>query len=115
MPTNPTDAELVARLRAPEQWRSFPEPDDDAPIEAAARIEALAAEITVLRAAQEWRPIESAPRTSHSILVWCEDRRNCYTVCWWDNAWRHFGGRDSALTETPTHWLPLPAPPKSVP
>ena len=37
---NPTTG-LVARLRAPEQWRSFPDPDDDAPREAADEIERL--------------------------------------------------------------------------
>ncbi len=43
--------DLVNRLRAPEQWRSFPEIDDDAPFEAAARIEEQAVEIARLREA----------------------------------------------------------------
>ncbi len=43
MPPETTD--LVARLRAPEQWRSFPDMDDDAPREAADEIERLRVEL----------------------------------------------------------------------
>lgn len=41
-------AGLVARLRAPEQWRSFPDMDDDAPREAATELERLAFALRVI-------------------------------------------------------------------
>ncbi len=69
-------------------------------------------------AKDEWMDIASAPKRGESFLVWCAERQNCYVV------WRsdkesgcelffHFGGGPQlALTETPTHWMPLPLPPK---
>ena len=59
----------------------------------------------------EWKPIETAPRTSKAILVWCPERKNIYIVCWFDE-WQHFCGTGRTLNETPTHWMPLPEPPK---
>ena len=35
--------DIVKRLRTPEHWRSFPDPDDDCPKEAASEIERLRA------------------------------------------------------------------------
>ena len=65
---------------------------------------------------QEWQPISTAPKTGESILlghgnsVW-EDE-------WWDDelggsGWMKcfVGGEHSG--EAPTHWMPLPDPPKS--
>jgi len=64
----------------------------------------------------EWLPIETAPKTSKAILVYCADRKNVYTASWGKvggflqaDGWRHFGGGD--MVETPTHWRPLPAAP----
>lgn len=66
----------------------------------------------------EWQPIETAPRTARSILVWCPERMNTYVVTWWQSdrnhaepRWCHFGGISGELTEEPSHWMPLPAPP----
>lgn len=63
----------------------------------------------------QWLPIESAPRTTRSILVWCPERQNQYMVSWDDRyeegEWRTVGGW-TALTEQPTHWQPLPAAPE---
>lgn len=59
----------------------------------------------------EWRPICTAPISSRSFLVFCSERRNIYTANHPSvNEWRHFGGNDEMM-ETPTHWMPLPAPP----
>lgn len=60
--------------------------------------------------AREWQPIETAPKTTKSILVFCSARRNQYTANYRDGEWQHFGGY-GALEETPTHWQPLPLPP----
>jgi len=64
----------------------------------------------------EWQPIETAPRGGKSFLVWCPDRLNIYLVWRSDKVgaeMTHFGSHSSqSLTETPTHWMPLPDPPK---
>ena len=64
----------------------------------------------------QWQPIETAPKTSKAILVHCAERKNTYTVTWmrdeefpWSGKWKHFAG--GFLTEAPSHWMPLPAPP----
>ena len=62
----------------------------------------------------DWRPIETAPKTTRSILVWCPERKNQYMVYWddrYEGEWRTVGG-GTALTEEPTHWHPLPSPPE---
>ena len=64
-----------------------------------------------------WRPIAEAAKGPTSILVWCAERRNTYVVTWVDcfdgtEGWQHFGGGGFWLTETPTHWMPIPPPPK---
>jgi hypothetical protein len=64
----------------------------------------------------EWQPIETAPKTTHSILAWCPERQNTYVICWLQGldepgCWAHFGG-GHMLDEAPTHWMPLPEPPK---
>lgn len=64
--------------------------------------------------APQWQPIESAPKTTRSILVWCPERQNQYMVSWdgrYEGEWRTVGG-GTVLTESPTHWQPLPAPPE---
>lgn len=68
---------------------------------------------------QEWRPIETAPKTSKAILVYCSERMNTYVVSWGqlggflgNKGWRHFGGNSDLSYEEPTYWMPLPNPPK---
>jgi hypothetical protein len=66
----------------------------------------------------EWQPIETAPKDGTAVLV--SEGRFCYCVewneefDWWavdDNKLGPFRLRGSA----PTHWMPLPAPPKETP
>jgi len=69
----------------------------------------------------EWQPIETAPKSTHAILVWCPERMNTYVVSWWqsdrfqktEHCWCHFGGLSGELCEVPSHWMPLPAPPST--
>lgn len=61
--------------------------------------------------AEKWQPIESAERTTRSILVWCPENRNIYCVYWRDGKWMQFGGGYGDLHDEPTHWMALPAPP----
>jgi len=60
----------------------------------------------------EWQPIETAPKTGRSRLVWTPRYRNTYLVVWRDEGWEFFGGpgRLNELDQ-PTHWMPLPDPP----
>lgn len=68
----------------------------------------------------EWQPIESAPRDGSAVLVYND--RGVHR-CWWDEEWGTDGfwmidvmKDDFPLRGTlPTHWLPLPAPPKAAP
>lgn len=67
-----------------------------------------------------WMPIETAPKDTKARIVWCPAWRNTFIVSWLvpfgepiDNGyWAHFGGACTKLSERPTHWMPLPQPPK---
>ena len=71
-----------------------------------------------------WQPIETAPKDGTQILL-CQENWGPW-VGWWGT---HDGGRDDwwfldpsvdsrdklncwLLTSGPTHWMPLPEPPK---
>lgn len=60
----------------------------------------------------EWQPIATAPRDGTKILVWREAElgyagRRIGVDKWHKNRWWH-----SRLNMQPTHWMPLPDPPK---
>ncbi len=68
----------------------------------------------------EWQPIETAPRDGTNILVWWPSEMHCpvtahYSTGKWTNepgfAWKFTGWGQEKKTE-PTHWMPLPEPPK---
>lgn len=89
---------------------------------------ALKEEVEKLRA-QDWQPIETAPKTDPvnmralPFLGWCPDKTaplgGDIRVVWWEPLMqradetspraRWYGDRD--MEERPTHWRPLPAPP----
>lgn len=63
------------------------------------------------------QPIETAPSDDSQILGW--DIINGYYVCVWDTPGRKWGNwymkkKIGAWQEVvyPTHWMPLPEPPK---
>lgn len=70
----------------------------------------------------EWLPIESAPKGRVAILVYCESVGWQYFVVKWSMSagagfWRCLdgGGDYQPFWDTraqPTHWQPLPEPPK---
>jgi hypothetical protein len=58
-----------------------------------------------------WQPIETAPVSARSVLIHCSERHNTFTAENGSGKWRHFGG-SGHVSETPTHWMPLPQPPQ---
>ncbi len=69
---------------------------------------AAADEIEKLLAGQTWRPIGTAPLNGTEILVW--DQLGFADVAFWDPMSLRWSSGDLQLT--PTHWMPLPEPPK---
>ena len=65
----------------------------------------------------EWQPIETAPkgeladRRDRVVLVWA--RGNSVRVALYTNDWYPATGRGMPLMFDPTHWMPLPEPPKT--
>ena len=61
--------------------------------------------------AHEWMPIETAPRTSTAVLVFCPDNQCTFCVSFdiRDESWMYFGG--GMLSYKPSHWMPLPKSP----
>lgn len=72
----------------------------------------------------KWRPIETAPRDGTAILIaggtysydiYADETFNSVTIAYWyGNHWRGEDrqAHDEWYTHDPTHWMPLPEPPK---
>lgn len=59
----------------------------------------------------KWKPIETAPKEAVPILV-AYDSGNIELVEQSDEyTWKPYKGR-SRISSSPTHWMPLPPPPK---
>jgi len=69
-----------------------------------------------------WQPIETAPKDGTTILV-CDAAKQISLVNWeyvtgYENTnigpdgWRSDACRDFGGFEDPTHWMPLPEPPR---
>ena len=66
----------------------------------------------------DWQPIETVPN-NEQVVVYC--RRTGYSIGFWNQAIGRWIGIDYASVDTvemnsvkgaPTHWLPLPDPPR---
>ena len=66
----------------------------------------------------EWQPIETAPRTGESVL-WGHPVHGVQQGHWANGpvscVYDEDCGYLSPFTSPPTHWMPLPAPPKAEP
>lgn len=65
--------------------------------------------------ASEWRSIDSAPRDGTRFVAWCvETGQAGPDIAWWrisaNPALSYFATKYGWI---PTHWMPLPAPPKA--
>lgn len=67
----------------------------------------------------DWRPIETAPKDGAQVLGFAHDGRHYYGVIQWANADPDFPNSiDGWFWEyaiRPSHWQPLPQPPKPYP
>lgn len=67
----------------------------------------------LLTTSDGWQPIETAPKDGTRVLTFRVKFREAMAVAWFDGEeWRPVHG--SAWPD-PTHWMPLPEPPKEGP
>lgn len=64
-----------------------------------------------------WQPIETAPRDG-AIFLFFNARNGWVNTGFWSGTrffWHHLGpsGARDPIDPMPTHWMPLPEPPKS--
>jgi hypothetical protein len=67
----------------------------------------------------EWKTIKSAPKDGTRILAWSpdyKDKRSLTRITWWrrpeDGAGYVGWGEFNMQYWPPTHWMPLPEPPR---
>ena len=68
-------------------------------------------------AATGWRDAATAPRTGQKVLACWAGRTNNMLIVWYEDWTWHaqIGGWQSVvMDEPPTHWMPLPAPPRAL-
>ena len=79
--------------------------------------QAVADAVIAAHEARRWKPIESAPKDGAIILVHRHGCETPFLAAWLDGAairqpgWHHIDINKRFHSE-PTHWTPLPAPPK---
>lgn len=116
----PVSKDLVAKIRAA-QMLYFDKNNikcDDSDLMSREEAQWIAREIQQ-PSGDAWQPIETMPKVRKCFLVYCAEKENIYLV-WYDSEDKnprlfHFGshsGADGGLHETPTHWMPLPPPPR---
>ena len=69
----------------------------------------------------EWQPIDTAPKDGTEILVYgiatgelggVHEKPETWKVSWFFKNWSLCGGEGYVVwVDSPTHWMPLPAPP----
>ncbi len=76
--------------------------------------EAAESQVTALRGALEWQPIETAPKDG-TRFIGLKPNRNVEVVHWSTKYRPSAWATDEEFYLYPTHWMPLPAPPASGP
>lgn len=60
----------------------------------------------------EWQPMETAPKDGTSIIAFVPGfGMGAMVLFWLDHYWRE-PAQHMALKRDPSHWMPLPEPPK---
>lgn len=63
-----------------------------------------------------WQPIETAPKDGTRILSY-SDQEGVQCISWWrdgDTSWSEWCSPDGYTVFDPTHWMPLPEPPRAL-
>lgn len=60
----------------------------------------------------EWRPIKTAPKDGTRILVWRKNEEGYSHLRCGIDMWRRNNWMRSRRDMQPTHWMPLPYPPR---
>ena len=64
----------------------------------------------------EWQPIETAPKNGTLILLYGYECQTQWNVCCWveeeEQGYTGWWNWDWPEYEIPSHWMPLPEPPK---
>jgi hypothetical protein len=85
------------------------------------RLARAEAELAALKARMQWQPIETAPRDGSSVIIGCAGKGSGEGVYATEPGWKgwpepgwYWVGEDADLARPiePTHWMPLPPPPK---
>jgi len=83
--------------------------------EADAALAALESELVEAKAKLDWRPIETAPRDGTRVMLGWPGGGVRYGFYLNNTNWKGWRGPSMELpfpSPPPTHWMPLPAPPK---
>lgn len=63
---------------------------------------------------ENWQPIEKYPREYEIVLVGRENGNQCTMAgCWTGERWLCFSMAGALEIANPTHWQPLPEPPRA--
>lgn len=81
------------------------------PAETILNAEAEAKDRAAARARDDWQPIETAPKDGTRVLVWHPYWNAASTAQWYGTDWRIVYDLKPFVSQ-PTHWRPLPAPPR---
>ncbi len=67
-----------------------------------------------LLAEQEWQPIDTAPKDGTKVILWSKRNtgQDCYVISYWHTPANPSKPGMWVGLRNPTHWRPLPAPPK---
>lgn len=59
----------------------------------------------------DWQPIETAPQDGRRVLLWAKQWEAPNTGQFYGEHWK-IDGQLGPFAYPPTHWMPLPTPPK---
>lgn len=60
----------------------------------------------------DWRPIETAPKDGTAVLLNLPEMGDVVSGAFCDGRWEDNGMAQCRFMGDPTHWMPLPEPPK---
>lgn len=61
----------------------------------------------------DWQPIETAPKDGSRVLINRKGYAEPICVGWYSQDWKEWKSVPGEWSWKPTHWMPLPDPPKS--